>query len=102
MMDQIYKGASLLIAWLGKADKRYTEQALRVAKHLARIPVEQYPQYMPLRLKHSNVTEKDWEALVGLFARPWFRRAWIVQEVVLSSRIIVFCGSFEFSWEVLL
>lgn len=31
--------------------------------------------------------------------RPWFRRMWPVQEVILSRSKIVYCGNYQLSWE---
>jgi len=41
------------------------------------------------------------EALKNLFLYPWFKRAWIVQEVALAKSIAVHCGSFCFDWKII-
>ena len=41
-----------------------------------------------------------WEAMQSLFSSPWFRRMWIIQEVILSSDVIVMLGGYKFSWEL--
>ncbi|EON65145.1 hypothetical protein W97_04382 [Coniosporium apollinis CBS 100218] len=100
MMEDIYKRASLVVCWLGQED-RYTEPALRLANYLAQIPSENYGQYSGLGLNHSGIPSNDWEALVALFRRPCFRRAWITQEIVLAQKLLLLCGSFEISWSML-
>ena len=43
-----------------------------------------------------------WEALQSLFSRPWFRRMWIIQEVVLSQDVAVILGEYLISWNLVL
>ncbi|KAJ9665973.1 hypothetical protein H2201_003884 [Coniosporium apollinis] len=100
MMEDIYKRASLVVCWLGQED-RYTEPALRLANYLAQIPDEDYGEYSGLGLNHSGIPSKDWEALVALLRRPYWRRAWIMQEIVLAQKLLLLCGSFEISWSML-
>src|SRR6266540_1701102 len=97
IMDIIYKNASMVVSWLGKEDG-YTTTALQFMGRLASIPPKDYPNYVSLGLNHSGASHKEWEALVAFFRRPYFRRAWIVQEIVLASRILILCGSVEIPW----
>lgn len=39
-----------------------------------------------------------WVAMQSLFSSPWFRRMWIIQEVVLSSDVVVMIGGYRFEW----
>lgn len=41
-----------------------------------------------------------WEAMQLLFSRPWFRRMWIIQEVGLSSGVVVMLGEHRISWRM--
>lgn len=41
-----------------------------------------------------------WDPLQSLFSSPWFKRMWIIQEVVSSSDVIVMVGQYRFSWEL--
>ena len=41
-----------------------------------------------------------WEAMQLLFSRPWFSRMWIIQEVGLSSDVIVMLGEHRISWKM--
>jgi hypothetical protein len=41
------------------------------------------------------------QALWALFDRPWFSRAWVIQEVVLATRAKVICGKQSCSWKSL-
>jgi hypothetical protein len=101
LMDELYKGATMAIAWLGKKD-RYTDRALRLITRLSERSPNQFRQDMHLSLRHHDIDPDDWQALVAFFRRAYFRRAWIVQEVALARNIIFVCGSAVVSWEGLL
>ncbi|KAF1952608.1 hypothetical protein CC80DRAFT_507796 [Byssothecium circinans] len=44
----------------------------------------------------------DWNAVNRLLERPWFRRMWIVQEVILSKYAVVVCGGETINFQKLL
>ncbi|KAI0529986.1 heterokaryon incompatibility protein-domain-containing protein [Xylaria digitata] len=46
----------------------------------------------------SNLYDHDWKPLVTLVAWPWFRRKWIVQEVVLAREAVLCIGHARLSW----
>ena len=37
--------------------------------------------------------------LIGMLRMPWFQRAWVVQEVVVSSKATIFWGSSQYDWQ---
>jgi hypothetical protein len=50
----------------------------------------------------SESSEEDaLEAVAALLRRPWFRRAWVLQEFVMSREVITVCGGEHFDWSVL-
>src|SRR5438045_2594587 len=40
-----------------------------------------------------------YQSLQHLIGRPWFSRAWIVQEIMVGQRSSVCCGNLKISWE---
>ncbi|KAK3315720.1 heterokaryon incompatibility protein-domain-containing protein [Apodospora peruviana] len=40
----------------------------------------------------------DWKALHELFGRPWFGRAWTLQELIVSRDAVVICGDRSVPW----
>jgi hypothetical protein len=42
--------------------------------------------------------EETKRALVALMARPWFQRAWIIQEFVVAKEAIMYCGNDIAEW----
>ncbi|KAK5055385.1 hypothetical protein LTR84_013135 [Exophiala bonariae] len=49
----------------------------------------------------SPDSENHWVALTAFLARPYWSRLWIMQEVILSSRVSLLCGTDIGSWRVL-
>ena len=47
-------------------------------------------------------TDPAWRAMQSLLSRPWFSRMWIIQEVVMSSNVIMMLGKFCFPWRLLI
>ena len=50
-------------------------------------------------MKLPHFPSYEWEALARLFERAYFRRIWIVQELVVSSMAVVRCGHQTIRWE---
>ncbi|KAL8752311.1 MAG: hypothetical protein Q9199_005828 [Rusavskia elegans] len=39
-----------------------------------------------------------WSGLISLCSRPWFRRVWVVQEMLLARSVEMLCGHVFFEW----
>lgn len=50
-----------------------------------------------LQIGNENV----WAAMLGLFERGWWRRRWVVQEVVLAARVTLLFGMYTLNFSVL-
>lgn len=40
-------------------------------------------------------------AIISMLKRPWFQRAWVVQEVVVSKRVTLVWDHAEYDWDEL-
>jgi hypothetical protein len=40
----------------------------------------------------------DWRSIQVFFSRTWFRRLWIVQEVIMAKDVMVICDSTVLPW----
>lgn len=38
------------------------------------------------------------ESLIKLLLRPWWRRVWVLQEVILVKKVSLYCGSMLVDW----
>ncbi|KKY15655.1 putative heterokaryon incompatibility protein [Diplodia seriata] len=115
MMGTIYRAARKVIVWLGGDDDGSQSQPvnLRPGLRLAGQILEKLREDPGLKFDWSTscggsggggaalprAGNKPWQALAAILRRPWFGRMWVIQEVVLSSCIEVYCGREMFTWE---
>ena len=92
MMDRIYASSQKVQVWLG-AEERYSWVGIQVLEYFATNP--------------RPTTEAPWQTLppdlivLGLsevMSRAWFKRIWVAQEVGLSRKTQMICGSRSFIW----
>jgi hypothetical protein len=82
LMQNIYKGASSLIVWLGtESDHSIAFSVLRkFDKQLSITPAPGERSTEQL-----DASEEELAAIIKLFSRPWFTRYWILQEYTLGD-----------------
>ncbi|KAM5466648.1 hypothetical protein MauCBS54593_005905 [Microsporum audouinii] len=107
LMHWIYQQAAFTLVWLGREDG-YTKRAAQLIPRLARagsrfVDSSIVPYASNGRELHASegipyVSEGEWDALAALFQRQYFRRLWVVQEVVLSGVVVAYCGGVEIPW----
>ena len=101
-MHVIYHNSKRAVAWLGDPTVQ-SEQAFRfLAKYMSEGPPlgddQEGWQAVVENSKPMHVNLSTWEALLDIFGRPWWSRAWIVQEVSCSrAGWTLMCGSSEIS-----
>lgn len=47
-----------------------------------------------------DVEDKNWEAIRAILRRPWFRRVWIIQELLLGRDVTISCGDSAMPWKI--
>jgi hypothetical protein len=105
LMRQIYQTAKTVVVWLGEAADN-SDTALPLI-HLINY-AEDRDSALGIR---SNLLDLDddhwglprttddlWLDLFKVLKRPWFRRAWVVQEVAVARKAIMICGTFTADW----
>lgn len=85
LMSNIYRHANRTLVWLGT------------------LPLEQDANLASLKSQLTAPPEEPWypESVIGLShlcARVYWRRLWIVQELLLSNDIHICCGRYAFAW----
>jgi hypothetical protein len=104
-MDRIYTYASVVRIWLG-APSSWTKELFEflntTAAQQASLPSHKRHS---LKVEEMLLGESDREtpilrALVDICSRPYWERAWILQEVMLSGIKILHCGSYKAPWNV--
>jgi hypothetical protein len=90
-MDEVYKRASVVWVWLGDSDE-FSELAID-GLHGLRQHLDwdgAVPQgYLMTSMNHHP---KIWRAISELLYRPWFRRMWIIQEILCARHAVMICG----------
>ncbi|KAH9908609.1 heterokaryon incompatibility protein-domain-containing protein [Xylariomycetidae sp. FL2044] len=81
-MAQIYRRADEVIAWLEKLSGDQYENV----RSLSRSKGKDCPHW----------TARQWEAFRYLSYHPYWSRLWVVQEVLLAAKLIIWCGFFTF------
>jgi hypothetical protein len=103
IMRDIYSGAECVYAWIGCADS-FSPVACNFIQNLAtRISDEGMKltktttAWIASQVSPS-LEDGAFRALVELIDRPWFKRVWVIQEVVVSKETTVCCGNLKLPW----
>lgn len=91
MMAEIYGKAKRVCVWLGQPD-----ESSRLAIRFIRDEVLKLQDFDDLCDRESN--SPKWKALLDLMQRPWFSRRWVVQEISLAQKALLYCGLDRISW----
>ncbi|KAI0530079.1 hypothetical protein GGR58DRAFT_494730 [Xylaria digitata] len=89
LMPEIFKSAEQVCVWLGE-EAENSDQAIKCLREIGARP-DQPPS-------SAFASEEDWDSINRFFGRPWFRRVWIVQELVLARKVTMLCGKQEAQW----
>ncbi|KAI0113623.1 HET-domain-containing protein [Nemania sp. FL0031] len=115
LMGDIYSRSRRVIIWIGEHDA-LTEYAFKGLTFMAsRFKTgEKFNYYDWKYVQRSTNSDGivprnpvSLDALVSgaafsaLFSRPWFRRVWVIQEVVLPPQAVVVCGKFQIEWDLI-
>lgn len=90
LIPVICQNASEVIVWLGEEDQQ-SNTAMDFIHRVVNL------EEFDLLIK-SDDTPHQWEALVNLMRRPWFRTRWAFQEIILTKRASLHCGSRTVPW----
>jgi hypothetical protein len=82
-MGQIYSNALQVMVWLGPAADN-SDVALRIIQN---------PRWDPSKLKEQEKCE-----IRALFSRSYWKRVWVIQEVMLARSLLLFCGMKKVAW----
>lgn len=92
-MGSIYAGAEEVVAWLGP---EYENSNLAMDWMIDRSSLS-FTSFGKSG-KESGPASKDTAALLKLFSRPYWKRVWVVQEILLARNVIIMCGAKFLDW----
>ncbi|KAH7409029.1 heterokaryon incompatibility protein-domain-containing protein [Cadophora sp. MPI-SDFR-AT-0126] len=102
LMRQIYSSAFRTLAYLGdEADG--SDSAIQLHEQIGGISFSALPEKsVTMEWLHSHglpqYQDPVWLAWSIFWRRPWFRRAWVLQEFVLGKDIVIICGQKKINW----
>jgi hypothetical protein len=104
LMRELYQKASRVIVWLGEA-----------TQPLPAIPALQVFIFLHntyTKIKYHNPSDEElkwilqigtkdwgWRNLFDLLQNPYWRRAWVVQEIAVATKIHIYLGGIVFNWD---
>ena len=97
LMKDVYSQAKETIIWLGESD-RESDLAMDLIKAWASPGAEGMAVGRVLRGVSNAFDPQAWEAARHLFARSYWKRAWILQEVAFSKKVTILCGTKKIDW----
>jgi Heterokaryon incompatibility protein (HET) len=100
LMKDIFSGASNVLVWLGKSDD-LTELVFDTLERFA--PADGTQDGSTIYWE-TNILDREDErrtAIQKFVTRSYFDRVWIIQEVTVAKKAMVFCGLFSITFEKL-
>ncbi|PVH73632.1 HET-domain-containing protein [Cadophora sp. DSE1049] len=103
LMPHIYSSAFRTLAYLGdEADN--SDAALRLHEKIGETSFSALQEkYVTIEFLEAAglppYQDPQWLALQTFWRRPWFRRAWVLQEFILGKDIVIMCGRKKMSWK---
>ena len=109
LMTRIYQTARRTLMWIGEENGPDTAEAFDMLLILAEIwrakgadeddmefisNAEDLAGSARMNLKNKSL----WHSLYDVLARTYFRRMWILQEIVVSPEAVIICGAQEIDW----
>jgi hypothetical protein len=92
MMSMIYNRAKKVCVWLGEDDDNSTMAIRFISEQIMHLD-----RFDSICKDEANTD--NWQALLALMQRPWFRRRWVVQEIALARKAKIYCGQDKIPWK---
>jgi len=107
IMRDNYNGAQDVLIWLGELNSMQGHDDFDIAGAFHVISQLRAGQHIPDILffrdsEHASYCSepKILSAIISLLTRPWWNRAWVVQETVVASHASLACGDFNTEWMI--
>lgn len=98
LMSEIFTKANRVVGWLGIDVDGDAVHAMTLIRRLSAFYQSHTDKFnMPLSVPGtiSQLESIEWNALSKMLKRPYFRRAWVVQEIGLAKKCRFRCGEQE-------
>jgi hypothetical protein len=106
LMGEIYSRCSIVHVWLGRPQAPIRTDPFQLIRHFAEgkhyHELPGYSRDCKNRWMFDQAKFVDlWEAFLLVADSPWWTRAWTVQEIVLPSRSIMWCGTWNTPYDTI-
>jgi Heterokaryon incompatibility protein (HET) len=91
-MKAIYSSAKAVRVWLGDPAPG-SDDAMAIIKGLGQGVLPQ-----DIKLHDGSVRDRHIQSTAELMRRPWWKRTWVQQELILSKRAVFHCGFSCLKW----
>lgn len=108
MLARIFQNSAQTLGFIqdDEESKEVVEMLMQVrARELRREDSAKWPRNLPACPKSWNTRglppplDPIWLKTVDFFRNDWFRRVWIIQEVVIARKIKLVCGNYTLDWD---
>jgi Heterokaryon incompatibility protein (HET) len=114
LMEEIYRKASNVLIWLGK-ESEGSEEAIHYLTRIGRKFLDRGGPILEPKLEqnceeHGPANKELWEEVYNdsdmtkktevIWARAWFSRRWIIQEIAFARAATVHCGTEKIEWDI--
>ncbi|RSM20658.1 hypothetical protein CDV31_000344 [Fusarium ambrosium] len=107
LLSTIFQSATQVVAWLGPENQSQNGgvviENLKSINSCARESKSTYWRTFLESIKSKNESRgcdiDIWADLDAFLDRPWFKRVWIVQELVLPTKVTLVCGRSKMDWD---
>jgi hypothetical protein len=99
-MGDTYQNAHSVVIWLGE-ESDDSDCAIEFLYHLAKIHRSKQNHGNLRKIFSETEYDAKWAALKSFFLRRWWSRMWTVQESVIPSDIIFWCGTRQIDRSIL-
>jgi hypothetical protein len=108
MMREIFAGAAFVMVWLGpeSVDSNLAMVSLQSSSPDSNLPMDSV-QFTSGEPKLSSPAWSTWaeepkrNAIVSLLKRNYWRRVWIIQEIIKARALLITCGNASLFWSQL-
>lgn len=105
IMGDIYSQASQVTIWLGPGSKdmgNTLDGLSRISEYQLKANPTFSHDYWPIPDEPDLITVEEARSFSLFFARSYFSRIWVIQEVAAASKAIAYCGSSVLPWQDIL
>jgi hypothetical protein len=105
MMGHIYSCAERVLVWLGVEHEQDSsaieaiQETVKLLNELVETSEETVERFTKTLLNNPKLPPNGWQHIGNLFSRPYFKRLWVIQEVVNSTSAEVLYGDQTIKWD---